>query len=266
MVTPNIDFSVTSLLKACQNVKAKVVVHNMQKAQHYITAETSAQEDTDEIISLIESFYTINSIEIDTTELKVREENYAFNFEDEKLNQQFTILADAVTECLNNGIAANGYILSAIQNIHSKLQLTPIIDYEIGDIVDANFGTNMPYETSGGHIWNLVIAKKNHLAFVVPMFKNNSEMQNSIDDTMQISENQVSFYNIKSDLSATVLALGAGRWISSNRISKVIGKASADYLQKVITTLPKSFDFTSKEERLSIKECVEPLEREHCML
>ena len=232
-VSPNENFSVTLLLHACSKVNAKVVVHDLQKAQHYITAEPQSQEDTDELLSLIESFYSIDSIDIDTTEMKnpnQDERKYAFNFEDEKLNQQFTILADAVTECLNNGIAANGYILSAIQNIHSKLQLTPIIDYEIGDIVDANFGTNMPYETSGGHIWNLVIAKKDHLAFVVPMFKNNSEMQNSIDDTMQISENQVSFYNIKSDLSATVLALGAGRWISSNRISKVIGKASADYL------------------------------------
>ena len=265
-VSPNNNFSITLLLKACSKVNAKVVVHDLQKAQHFITAEPQSQEDTDELLSLIESFYTINSIEIDTTEPYNKEESrYLFNFEDEKLNQQFTILADAVAECINNGIAPNGYILSAIQGIHSKLKITtPIMDFEIADIVDCNYGTNMPYETSGGHIWNLVVAKQEHQAFVIPMFKNTVDSQSQNNDaicSIPIDETMVAFNSIKTDLSATFLALSAGRWISTYRITKVIGKVSDDCLKKAITNLPKAFDFTSKED-IESKKCVEPLVRE----
>ena len=262
MVSPNDNFSITLLLQACSRVKAKVVVRNMQKAQHYITAEADTQEDINELITLIETFYTIDSIDIDTTEMKKMEPRDSFSFEDEKLNQHFAILADAVTECLNNGITPNGYILSAIQCIHSKLKLTtPLDDFKEGDIIDCNYGTNMPYETSGGHIWNLVVAKQEHQAFVIPLFKNTSGSQLETDTSIQVDESMVSFYSIKTDLSATVLSIGAGRWISTYRISKVIGKASNDCLKKVITELPKAFDFSCKENSFT-DDCVGSIERD----
>ena len=268
-VSPNENFSVTLLLQACLKVNAKVVVHDLQKAQHVITAEPQSQEDTDELLSLIESFYTIDSIDIDTTEMKNQDERkYAFNFEDEKLNQQFTILADAVAESENKGIAPNGYILSAIQGLHARLKLTtPVIDFEVGDVIDCNYGTNMPYETSGGHIWNLVIAKNEHQAFVIPMFKNTAESQSENSDAIciPIDETMVSFNSIKTDLSATFLALNVGRWISNYRITKVIGKSTDNCFKKVISELPKAFDFTSKEEE-RIQKCVEPtLERAYAL-
>ncbi len=267
-VSPNNNFSVTQLLKACSSVNAKVIVHNMQRQKHYITAEPQGPADYDELISLIERFYEINSIEIDTIEIQKKEREYSFNFEDEKLNQQFTILADAVTECSNNNIAANGYILSAIQNIHAKLQLTPTIDFSVNDIVDANYGTNMPYETSGGHIWNLVVSKNEHQAFVVPLFRNASETQQEFSTVcIPVDETMVSFFNMKTDLSSTFLAISIGKWISNQRISKVIGKATSDCLQKVITALPKAFDFSSSKEETSSNniECVEILERENAL-
>ena len=246
-VSPNENFSVTLLLQACLKVNAKVVVHDLQKAQHYITAEPQTQEDTDELLSLIESFYTIESIDIDTTEIKNKEERTLFNFQDEKLNQQFTILADAVAECLNKGLVPNGYILSAIQGLHAKLKLTmPITEFEVADIVDCNYGTNMPYETSGGHIWNLVVAKNEHQAFVIPMFKNTAESPYQNDAIcFAINEEMATFDSVKTDLSSTFLALDAGRWISTYRITKVIGKCTNDCLKKVIIELPKAFDFKS---------------------
>ena len=261
-VSPNENFSVTLLLQACLKVNAKVVVHDLQKAQHYITAEPQSQEDTDELLSLIESFYTIDSIDIDTTEIKNKEERTLFNFQDEKLNQQFTILADAVAECLNKGLVPNGYILSAIQGLHAKLKLTmPITGFEVADIVDCNYGTNMPYETSGGHIWNLVVAKNEHQAFVIPMFKNTAESQDQNNDAaicFAIDEKMATFDSIKTDLSSTFLALNAGRWISNYRISKKIGKCTDDCLKKVIIELQKAFDFTYN---LKKKKSVEQLER-----
>ena len=121
----------------------------------------------------------------------------------------------------------------------------------------------MPYETSGGHIWNLVIAKNEHQAFVIPMFKSTDESQVENTDTIciPIDETMVTFKAIKTDLSATFLALNAGRWISTYRITKVIGRSTDDCLKKVITELPKAFNFTSKEEIMQTTKCVEPLER-----
>ena len=232
-------FNLANFLLKCNEISVQLNVQNFQNEKNVvITARPESPQDYEEVISFVEQFFTIESVEIDRTN---EDQKNMFTFNDEKLNQQFELLAKAIQKCENSNIPANGYILSAIQNINARISLTSI-DFEQMDVVDMNFGTNMPSEICGGHIWTIVLQKNEHESFVVPMVREPQNLEMVLPIT--ITEDDILIDSPSADLSKTFISKKA-RWVSNLRANKVIGRASKNATKKIGEAILNAFDLSS---------------------
>lgn len=228
-----------NFLAECSKLNVQLSIQNIQGKSTSISAEPEIEKDYETVITFIDKYFSILSVEIDRITKSVSTDtNMPPIFSDSKLNQQFELLAKAVQSCIDNDVPANGYILSAIQSIDARLEHTVPLNFSQFDIIDFNFGTNMPYEISGGHIWSVVLKKEDNESFIVPLVKN----PETTDGLLQITEDDIFWDTAIIKMQTTYCTVKYARWISNLRANKVIGKVHPDFIKKIQMQLSSEYN------------------------
>lgn len=134
------------------------------------------------------------------------------------------------------------FIYTSINEISMRYNKKGCIEYSVGDIVDCNYGMHLAGEINGGHVSAIVCnITNNGMAYLVPITKVREDLTSLSYLTIDVPKDVV--YNNGYCTGSTAL-LDRGRYLRAERFNKVIGKATPEFLTKVLDQLSTTFDFT----------------------
>lgn len=237
----------------------------------FVIAQEIDEVQIDTVIELINKYYSILSVDIDNT-LQTEQKNTA-DFKQEKLEpkseedliiEKVKFKNEHIEEIVNKLLKTVGwaiekrnipekeigeFIWTAINEISFKYGKNDIVPFEVGDVVDCNFGAHPNEEINGYHIPAIVCdTSYNNLVYVVPIGKTHGVMEakNSLEYT---TPTDISF----DDFANGKVLLYKGRYVIKERIHKVIGQTSSNFFEQVLSKLPSIFNFTKAGETNCIK-------------
>ena len=134
------------------------------------------------------------------------------------------------------------FIRTSINEISMRYNKKRCIRYSVGDIVDCNYGVHLTGEINGGHVSAIVCNIANGgMAYLVPITKFRESLISLSYLTFDVPNDVV--YNNDYYTGGTAL-LDKGRYLRAERFHEVIGKATPEFLTKVLGQLSTTFDFT----------------------
>lgn len=254
------DFSIASLMKEVNKVSCRILFN---LAEGFVTVENVDTNMIDYIIDLINKYYSILSVDIDNTIETVKKEDNVtvikepksqndlniknIEFENKYIENLINKLLKTASWALYTNNTAEKEIGEFILTCISELSLTysniDCIEFNVGDVVDCNYGTHLPGEINGGHVPAIVCnILNNGMAYLVPITKtNSSSISNSI---LQFSCPENIIYDNPNFTGGSAL-LNKAKYLRPERFHKVIGKVSPDFLATILKKLPLVFNFTN---------------------
>lgn len=135
------------------------------------------------------------------------------------------------------------FIMTSINEISMRYNRKETIEYSIGDIIDCNYGIHLVGEINGSHVFVIVCNIANSgMVYVVPITRVRDNLTSHSHLIFDVPDDVV--YNDDCYTGGTAL-LDKGRYLRAERFNKVIGKATAEFLSKVLNQLSTTFDFIS---------------------
>lgn len=251
------DFSMVSLIKEIDKISCRI---NLDLEQGLVIVENVNDSMMDTVIELVNNYYVILGVEIDNTyevteettkilepqtedDLVIKKVEFENEYIENVLNKLMRTAYWAVFQKRVTEKEIGDFIYTALSEISMRYKRNEAIDFEIGDVVDVNFGTHLIGEINGQHVPAVVcnISEKG-MVYVVPITKLHSE---GCDDSSVI-------FNVPQDITykydyykGGVIILDKGRYIRTQRLNEVIGKVNPEFFKKMLEKLAKTFDFTS---------------------
>ena len=252
------DSSVASLIKEVNKISCRIFL-DLEKG--FVVVEDVNDSMIDDVIELIDNYYTIMNINIDnifeeaaennSTVLKTQAEDDVivkkFEFENEYIENHINNFLKTVDWALYNRGASEkeigNYILTCMSEISMRFSPKPIIEFDIGDIVDVNYGSHLPGEIIGGHVHAVVCHILNDdMVYIVPLTKVKNEITSSSYLIMDVPHDAI--YNNRDYKGGTVI-VEKGKYVRAERFNFVIGKTKPAFFEKLLYQLARTFDFTN---------------------
>ncbi len=141
--------------------------------------------------------------------------------------------------CFDKDVAS--HIWTATRELSKRFGSEEIIPFSFGDIVDCYFGTHLPREINGGHVFCLVInVGIDNLVYVTPITKQTTNISSNSFITFKAPEDVV--YNDSNYTEGTLL-LDMSKYIRAERFQKIVGRANPEFVKRVLLQLASTHDF-----------------------
>ena len=253
------EYSIASLLKDVNDISCRM---SIDIENNCITVKGLENDLINNVIDLINKYYTISSVELDNTSEEETENVVATSEEisEEVLtsNQNYftTPLLEESIKKLHKTIKwlmknisieenlINDRIFTCLKEMSMAYSPGNIVtNLHIGDVVAVYFGMHIKGEINGKSISCIVCDIYNgNMVYVVPITKmvESTEVSSTF---MEIKVPQdVSYFN-DAYIGGTAL-LNKAKYVRIERINSIIGKTKFPFFKKLLETLPKAFDFT----------------------
>lgn len=205
------------------------------------------------LIILVSDFYFVTFVEIFTESSSKKldaaciSEILHSKADIEDLRPALTKLENSISWARNIKKASTKSMVDLIfSSIHilSMRYSVPVepIDVKVGDIVEINFGFNLPGETSGNHAHAIICFIENDLVSAVPIVRKSFVDKVPHTCTLDINPNEDVCYST-SKLAGGIALLRECKRVRLERINFKIGTLNSDFMAKLLEELPKAFDF-----------------------
>ena len=274
-VTSKTEGSFVSLIKKVDKISCRIQI---DFENNLVTVEDMNNTMIDSVIELVDEYYSISNVTIDNTSdestlvensqsVTVAQESKSEGesksnltvvgpqSEDDLIIQKVTFKNDLVEDVINRFLRTAywamhkkgasekeiaDFIWNSINEISMKYNPT-IIDYSVGDIVECNYGYHLGGEVNGGHVFALVCNKLEcGMAYLVPIFKIKKNLYSISCLSFNVPNDVV--YNDYYCNSGVAL-LDKGKFVREERIIDIIGRATPEFMTKVLDKLSTTFDF-----------------------
>ena len=255
------DSSIVSLIKEINKISCKIFV-DLENGK--ITVEKVNNEMLETVIGLVDGYFTILNVDIDNTFEEETEENATekatvlkpqsmddliikkVEFENEYVEERINTLLRTAYWALYTRHAnekdVGDYIYTCVSEISMRYSNKPVIEFDIGDIVDVNFGSGLPGEIYRNHVHAVVCDIRDEgLAYIVPITKNKTDLTSKSFISFDAPQDAI-YYN-EYFTGGTALADNA-RCLRTERFNCVVGKTRTDFFNKLLEMVPSAFDFT----------------------
>lgn len=140
------------------------------------------------------------------------------------------------------------YIWSAVREMSIKFSPPPIIDFQIGDVVECYMGKHLPKELNGSRVLCIVAnVLEDNLVYIIPLTKMTTNIAAESYLPFSIPGDITSIdSDANSDINSGTVIFDGSKYIKAERITKVVGKVVPAFMQEVLTKLSSTFDFTEK--------------------
>lgn len=277
--SPKENFLV-SMMKEISKISCRF---SLNFANGFVVVENVEDSMIDSIVDLLNNNYTIEEVHINNTnepfvanpvcenvqgqissqiEEQPREESTSgFNdktecdvpseqveSQSENINNAINILLRNVNWYLEMEKATERDILNHIYTCVREMDMrfTPKrnVQFSVGDIVEVYYGSHLSGEVNGNHVHGIVCDIPNEfMAYVVPIIKN-SESEVNAKSYLKCTIPNDLVYTEEADYESIAI-LEKGKPIRTERFNKVIGRATPEFLKKLLYQLKDStFDFT----------------------
>ncbi len=258
------DDSLLPLIKEINKISCKICI-NLNKGM--VDVENVEENMLETVIGLVNDYFSISSIDIDNTgetatktndtekmtdlEAELSEEAVIRKVGNEYVDTKISALCKSAYWALYTRHAPEkeltDYLQTCISEISLRYSNKSGIEFEVGDIVDINFGSGLPGEVYRNHIHAIVVSLGNEgLVYVVPITKNKTDLTSKSYICFEAPEDAI-YYN---DYFTGGAALAdKTRCIRVERLNSVVGKTKKEFFEKLVDIIPNAFDFK--------KECID---------
>lgn len=251
------DDSLLPLIKEINKIYCKICI-NLNKGM--VAVENVEENMLETVIGLVNEYFSISSVDIDNTietvtktsdaekttspEPEVSEDcvrKVGNEYVDNKINTLCKTAYWALSTVHAPEKELSDYIQTCISEISLRYSNNSVIEFEVGDIVDVNFGSGLPGEVYRNHIHAIVVSLGNEgLVYVVPITKNKTDLTSKSYICFDAPEDAI-YYN---DYFTGGAALAdKTRCIRVERLNFVVGKTKKEFFEKLIDIIPTAFDF-----------------------
>ena len=250
-VCPKENVDIVSFFSEVKSFRCRI---NCDVENGEISAFDIFDKTAERLINLIYKFFEIKGIDYIPCENGVNHEDSSIEeitlFENKEIKRQlksFVNNLDFVMKCFNmNADDVCKFIISLSFEMKRAYNFKDYVKFSLGDVVDCNFGHHVKGELSGGHMFAVILdADNNGMIYVVPICKLVKEKDDKKYLTVNGGDKDITFFsrNIKYTDSTALIwkACAIHRW----RINGVIGRASDEFLEKLIKAIPNAHDFSS---------------------
>lgn len=138
------------------------------------------------------------------------------------------------------------YVFSIIRNISMEYdERRKPVSFSVGDIVETNFGFNLPGEISGSRVHSIISHIDEDLVYVTPIIpKEYAEKLKPNFFIALTNPNDIEY--LDTSFLPRIALLRKSRYIRFERITSKIGVASPSFMKYLISELPKAFDFRNE--------------------
>ena len=247
--------SLLPLLKEINKISCKIC---FELNKGIVAVENVDENMLDTVIGLINSYYTIISVDIDntnefatktndtekpTTSEPELPEDFVRKVGNEYIDNKISALCKSVywslSKCNATEKELGDYIQTCISKISMRYSKNSIIEFEIGDVVEVDFDYALPGELYKKHMHAIVVSLFNEeQADVIPITKNKTDSRDCIcfeapEDVIYYND----YFTGGSAIADRTIRLRTVRFIS------VVGKTKKEFFKKLIEELPKAYDF-----------------------
>ena len=141
-------------------------------------------------------------------------------------------------------------IWTAISEISMRYTVKDNIAFSVGDVVTCNYGMHLAGEINGTYVPAIVCnISSTGMAYLVPITKVQENLTSHSYLTFVVPDD-ITYYN-KEYLGGTAL-LDKGKYVRPERYREVIGKTSSGFFTKVLNQLASTFDFTDNNVEIEV--------------
>ena len=249
------DDSMLPLIKEINKISCKIYI-DLKKG--VVAVEHVEENMLETIIGLVNGYFTISSVDIDNTietETSDAEKTMALEpdvsedfvrkvgneYVDNKIDTLLRTAYWALYTRHANEKDVGDYIYACVSEISMRYSNKPIIEFDIGDIVDVNFGSGLPGEIYRNHVHAIVCDICDEgLAYIVPVTKIKTDLTSKSFISFDAPQDAI-YYN-DYFIGGTALADKA-RCVRTERFNCVVGKTKTDFFNKLLEMVPTAFDF-----------------------
>lgn len=260
------DFSIATLMKEINKVSCRILFdleHGM------IVVENVDTSTIDYIIDLINKYYTISSVDIDNTIETVKKDDGVSDIKEQKTeknlnfkniefeNKYIETLINKLSKTVSFALSTNNatekeigeFILTCISELSLTYNQVDCIEFNVGDVVDCNYGTHLHGEINGIHVPAIVChILNNGMAYLVPITKTiYASTSNSI---LQFKCPENIIYDNPNFTGGSAL-LNKAKYLRPERFHRVVGRVTPDFFETILNRLPSVFDFTNHSSNLN---------------
>ena len=133
------------------------------------------------------------------------------------------------------------FIKSAGIEVGMKYNPREIPKFEVGDIVQCNFGHHLDGELYGGYVFGIVCDISDNTFYVVPITK--KQLEDSCEYMPFIAGVDVDYYDPSLEGGTALLRMGGT--YNRQRVNAVVGRVRDSFFTKMIEALSRAFIFTN---------------------
>ena len=136
------------------------------------------------------------------------------------------------------------HLMDASTEMHMKYNPKEMVEVKVGDVVDCNYGNNIPGEISGGHVHALICnIDDGGMIYAIPIGK-----ASSIADDKSflhfVAKTDIEYVSPK--YTGGVLILKKAQYINPLRVQSIVGHAMPEFFEKVLLAVLTTVDFSGK--------------------
>lgn len=242
--------NICSLVKQIVALNCRIKVDT---EEGILVASGISENDIDKVINAVEETFAITAFDtvpdIEVPEPIITEESLQIakiefsNLEvEEQVNKLMRTIGWAMYSCNASSHDMCNYLKTTATEISMKYNPQEAIKFEIGDIVDCNYGSHSRAEMSGEHVHVIVCEiDDDGMVYVLPITKR------------IIEDKPEEYIPLKADIDVDYIygkfiggsiILRMGTYVRPDRFRSVVGNVRPVFFEKVLTELPKRFEFS----------------------
>ena len=270
--------SVIALIKDVNKISCRL---QLDIENGFVTVENVNDSMIDNVIELIDKYYTLLGVEIDNsvesdvivptveaaTEVSAQDEivlepeatvkTLGPQTEEDLIIEKVEFENEYVKQLVNKFLRTaywamfkmdipereiGEFVWTSINEISMRYNKKDNIAFSVGDVVDCNYGAHLAGEINGGHVSAIVCnISATGMAYLVPITKVQENLTSRSFLTFTVPDDIT--YDTRDYVGGTVL-LDKGKYVRPERFHEVIGKTSPEFFAKVLNQLASTFDFT----------------------
>ena len=270
--------SVIALIKDVNKISCRL---QLDIENGFVTVENVNDSMIDNVIELIDKYYTLLGVEIDNsvesdvivptveaaTEASAQDEivlepeatvkTLGPQTEEDLIIEKVEFENEYVKQLVNKFLRTaywamfkmdipereiGEFVWTSINEISMRYNKKDNIAFSVGDVVDCNYGAHLAGEINGGHVSAIVCnISATGMAYLVPITKVQENLTSRSFLTFTVPDDIT--YDTRDYVGGTVL-LDKGKYVRPERFHEVIGKTSPEFFAKVLNQLASTFDFT----------------------
>lgn len=251
----NIYYGLSSMVKSLKNLCRKFVIE--ENSESLIIIDNVDESFIDRLTRIVSDYYHITTMEIYTESdwQKLNSDDIANVLATKPGNDDITsVLEKFETTLYWARNKRNAPMKTLVNYIFSNMRTISMaydekrkpIQLSVGDVVEVNFGFNLPGEISGSRVNSIVSNIENDMIFVTPIIR--LEYAKKLGPTCSIELNipdDIEYFEAGSPNNGVAL-LRKSKLIRIERVNAKIGVASPNFMEHLLSELPKAFDFRNR--------------------